>query len=144
MPQSPPDLTPETYKPIGGIGDPNAAAKDAKGDSTWLDWLRCPPWLNGDEKLELPPYLEAKDDIHLGEGYKVPRDVFHPGGGRGLKDRILRDATASGTKWKGKLGRNPNVKIKDGKIILEGTGDFKNRKPIETNLDPADYPEISR
>ena len=102
----------------------------------------CPPGSKDDYPVS-PPYVESKD-IHLGEGYKVPDDIFHPGGRKGLKDKILKDATAAGTKWKGKLGKNPDVRIQDGKIVLQGQGKYSTKKPIETNLDPADYPEISR
>jgi RHS repeat-associated protein len=87
----------------------------------------------------LPTLLQSKGDIQLGEGFKIPRDVFHPSGANGLKKDIINDAAKAGYKVR-RAGKNPDIQVKDGKIILQSQ-ENKNVS-IKTDIPISNYPEI--
>ncbi|MEE3717618.1 RHS repeat-associated core domain-containing protein [Tumidithrix elongata RA019] len=90
-----------------------------------------------------PPFLEAKKEknIDLGEGYKVPEDIYHPSGADGLKQEILQDVKNEEYKL-GKVGKNPDIQVKDGKIVLQSQ---ENKKiSIKTDIPVSKYPEITK
>ena len=80
-------------------------------------------------------YVGAKGrsgkDIYIG-GKKVNQDVFH----REIKPEILGKANPS--KYSQTVGRNPDIKIVNGKVVLEGQGPYRG-KTYETGLSASDF-----
>lgn len=70
-------------------------------------------------------------DIYIG-GKKVNQDVFH----REIKPEILGKANPS--KYSQTVGRNPDIKIVNGKVVLEGQGPYRG-KTYETGLSANDF-----
>ncbi|NCI45793.1 RHS repeat domain-containing protein [Sediminibacterium soli] len=66
--------------------------------------------------------------------FSVGREFFH----RTLKPDILQDAAKVLGKFEKTVGKNPNINVKDGFIVLEGTGPFKG-KSVTTTLKATDY-----
>ena len=67
--------------------------------------------------------------LHFGK-FKVAAEVFH----RQIKPNILKKAGD----FSKVVGRNPDIKLVNGKIKLTGTGPFKG-KSFSTGLDAADF-----
>lgn len=65
-------------------------------------------------------------------GYPMPADFHMPR--TGTKATILRDAGD----YQGRVGKNPDIDVRNGKIILKGTGSNKG-KSYQTDLDPSWY-----
>ena len=80
------------------------------------------------EKAEL--ILSSAPFLRIGK-LVVPVKYFH----RTIKPEILK-ATQKG--YEKYVGRNPDIHIEEGKIILRGTGQFKKRE-FPTNLDASDF-----
>ena len=76
----------------------------------------------------LLPMGAAGKMINVGE-VRVAAEVFH----RVIKPDILKAVGTAKT-----VGRNPDIIVKGGKIILKGVGQFKG-KVIETGLKAADF-----
>jgi hypothetical protein len=68
--------------------------------------------------------------INFGDGVKSGAATFHSR----IKPKIL---SAAG-KFKGKVGKNPDIKVVRGKIHLQGTGPFKS-KTFKTDLKASDF-----
>ena len=70
-------------------------------------------------------------------GYgKIAKDLFHPGGNRGIKIDILNDVGKSN--YLKRVGNNPDIEVVNGLIQLNGTGPFNGRTYL-TNLDAIKY-----
>ncbi|MDZ8070038.1 MAG: putative Ig domain-containing protein [Nostoc sp. DedQUE08] len=72
----------------------------------------------------------ARKDIYFGDGVKADSDVFH----KDIKPNILSKAG----KFQGKVGKNPDIKVVNGKIVLTGTGQFKG-KSFKTDILASDF-----
>jgi hypothetical protein len=78
-----------------------------------------------------PPFFEAKDKtIYFGDGFQEDHDHFH----KNIKPEILKKAG----KFQGKVGKNPDIKVVNEKIVLTGTGSFKG-KSFKTDLNASDF-----
>ena len=77
----------------------------------------------------------AEEFLHFGKN-KIAKSLFHGSGG--VKERILEAVGFKKFGWK--VGDNPDIMIKNGKIILQGSknGPFKG-KSYPTNLNSKDY-----
>jgi RHS repeat-associated protein len=87
----------------------------------------------------LLPHIFLSKDVQLGGGYKVPEDIYHPSGADGLKQEIIQGVKDAGYKVS-KVGRNPDIKIEDGKIVLYSQQNSK--VTIKTDIPVSKYPEI--
>lgn len=67
--------------------------------------------------------------LYLG-GYKIVTDYFH----KTIKPNILSEAG----NFSKTVGKNPNINVKNGMIILEGQGPFKG-KSFKTTLEAKDF-----
>lgn len=105
---------------IVAIQDRDALAPDAKYENQGLE-----------DVIEAGGYLYFRK-------YKVKKSDFHPSGGSGIKDKILKDAGGP-SRFEHKVGRNPDIKVIDGdKIQLVGRDKFKG-KSVTTDLKGENY-----
>jgi hypothetical protein len=89
----------------------------------------------------LLPNIFFSKDSQLGGGYSVPEDIFHPSGSDGLKQDIIKDVKDAGYKV-GKVGKNPDIKVEDGKITLQSQ--VNKKVTIKTDIPVSNYPEITK
>ncbi|MGB7415978.1 MAG: RHS repeat-associated core domain-containing protein, partial [Thermosynechococcaceae cyanobacterium] len=83
-------------------------------------------------ELSILVHNKASKPIRFGDGYSAPSDAYH----RSIKPNILKKAG----KFQGKVGKNPDIKVVNGKIQLKGssTGPFKG-KSYNTDLNASDF-----
>lgn len=73
----------------------------------------------------------AYGTIRIGK-MKIPDEVLH----HKIKPNILGALDAKKYSWR--VGNNPNINVKNGEIILEGTGPYKG-KSWQTGLKASEY-----
>ena len=93
--------------------------------------LSMPPYYNyGVGKLGILVHNKAERLLHLGDGVTVGSGNFH----RNIKQSILKK---SGN-FRNHVGKNPDVRVVRGEIVLRGTGPFKG-KIYKTGLDAEEF-----
>lgn len=91
------------------------------------DWDKAP----SEDKVDLV-VSAAGPLIRIGR-FVVPKELFH----RAIKGEVLK-AAGKVTKFEKVVGKNPDIGVQDGKIILNGVGKYKG-KSINTGLNAEDF-----